>query len=137
MEREQLKRKWLKNETLEARFELIDYCDDWSYFSSPYYHFVNKNYEGSETTTVTSTPSKILKFLRELVSFNSEYLKFVKEFELRYWVGNEFRGRGGDVSKLVIDKEFANRIKIRGCFRWIDRAWGDYYGVLEYDLSQL
>lgn len=127
----------MKREELKKFFELVEYNDDWSYFSKPHYRYLNKNYRGGETITITTGPSKILNFIEELIKINLEYLNMIKELELRYWVGNEFRGWGGDVSRLVVDKEFANKISLKGEFGWIDKGWGDYYSELEYDLSKL
>lgn len=117
-------------------FDLTEYNDNWKYFSKPYYHFENKQYQGGLTTVIESNPKKILDFIRQLKEKPS-YLKYVKSVTIRYSVGNEYRGWGGNVSEIELDKEFAEKIKIRGVFRWIDKGWGDYYGELSYDLSSL
>lgn len=137
MERDKIKQQQLKNEKLVEVFELVDYYDDWRYFSKPYYYYINKDYRGDETIIVVSSPKKILDFLKELSKINSYYLRYIKEFELRYWIGNKFRGWGGDASRIIVDKEFANKIKLKGYYEWIDRAWGDYTSELQYDLSKL
>ena len=118
-------------------FSLEEVDDDWSRFKNPKYHYINKKYKGGETITIRSSPKKILEFLEKLYEINPNLLDYVKEFDLRYWVGNEFRGWGCDVSELVIDKEFAEKIRLEGYYKWIDKAWGDYSADLKYDLETL
>ena len=120
-----------------SEFSLMEVNDNWNRFSNPRYYYINKKYKGKETIVIKSSPKKILEFLKNLYEFNSDLLKYVKEFDLRYWVGNEFRGWGGDVSYLSVDKEFAEKIELKGYFHWEDRAWGNYSAHLEYDLSKL
>jgi len=97
--------------------------------------YKNPNYKGGDTVTIYTSPFKIVDFINKLKE--KKCLDFVKEFELSYSVGNEHRGWGGSRSTLIIDKEFANKIKIRGHFKWIDKGYGDFSANLEYDLSNL
>lgn len=128
---------YLMIENLKNFFELVDCNDNWKRFSNPYYYFVNKNFIGSETIIIETSPRKILNFIKKLAEINPEYLNYVKKVVLRFWVGNEHRGSGGDISILEVDKEFAEKIKIQGYFEWIDKGWGDYTSELTYDLSSL
>jgi len=127
----------MEREILKKYFTLTDYNDNWKRFQKPYYYYTNRNYSGGETIEITTSAYKILKFIEELFNINPDLLNLIKEIRLNYWVGNEFRGSGSDESSLIIDKEFAQKIQLRGYFRWVDRAWGDYSSSLEYDLKKL
>lgn len=126
----------MEREKLNKYFVLVDYNDDWRYFSKPFYKYINERYSGGETITITTGPKKILNFIEELIKINPEYLNYIREIELRYWVGNEFRGSGGDASKIVVNREFAQKISLEGYFKWVDKGWGDYTADLKYDLSK-
>jgi hypothetical protein len=124
----------MTREELYKIFKCVEEKDtDWRWFSSPHYVFVNLNYEGGETVRVVSSAQKILKFLNEIKE--KGLLNKIKEVELNYWVGNRFRGSGSGASYIILDKEFAEKIKIKGVFRWTDKGWGDYWSELEYDFG--
>jgi len=109
--------------------------EDWREFSSPTFVYENPAYEGGETKMIKSSGFKIGKFL-ELLDFKG-LLNKVKRVELRFFVGNRFRGSGSKASYLYIDKEFAEKINLRGDYEMIDKAWGDYWAILEYDKEAL
>ncbi len=64
-------------------------------------------------------------------------LKLIKEVYIQYWVGNEFRGSGSDRGYIIGDKNFLSKLVKEAYFRWIDMAWGDWDGALEYDEEYL
>jgi len=100
------------------------------------YKHVNRNYKGGDIVIIKSSPSKIISFLEALYQINPEYLNYIKEVILRY-SASEHRGWGYNTSFLYVDQNFANKIKLQGHFRWIDRGWGDFSASLTYDLSNL
>ena len=95
---------------------------------------VNKNYRGGEVIVVKSCPTRILDFLRALAKKNASYIYYVKEVILRCAKAEEWVA---DASYLVIDKEFAEKIQLKGHFRWINKGWGEFSASLTYDLSNL
>jgi hypothetical protein len=109
--------------------------EDWREFSSPTYIYENPNYEGGETKIIKSCGFRISKFLELLDSKN--LLSKVKRVELRYSVGNRFRGAGSKASYLHIDKEFAEMINLKGDYEMIDKAWGDYWAELSCNKKAL
>jgi hypothetical protein len=115
-------------------FVLVEAKDtEWKRFSKPHYVYENPSYSGGETVKIESSARKIEKFLKDLQQ--KGLLNFVQKAELNYWVGNEFRGWGSDRSFVYVDKNFAEKIGIKGYFKWIDKGWGDYACNLEYDLN--
>jgi hypothetical protein len=120
----------------KEKFTLVESHDeDWREFSSPTFIYENPNYEGGEIVKIKSSGFKISKFL-ELLDFKG-LLNKVKRVELRYFVGNRFRGSGSRASYLYLDKDFAQVIAIKGDYEMIDKAWGDYWASLEYDKEAL
>jgi hypothetical protein len=120
----------------KEKLSLVESWDeDWREFSSPTFIYENPNYEGGEIQKVKSSGFKISKFLEILDSRN--LLKKVKRVELRYFVGNRFRGAGSKASYLYIDKDFAERISLNGDYEMIDPGWGDYWAELSYDKEAL
>ena len=118
---------------IDERFnEIIE-----SFFEGTEGNYINKEYIGGETSVIETNPFRIKKFIIELYELNPFYIKFIRQITLNYWKGNEFRGSGGDRSYIILNKEFAKKIKIKGFFKWIDRAWGDARADLQYDLSPL
>jgi len=109
--------------------------EDWREFSSPTFVYENPNYEGGETKMVKSSGFKIDKFLELLNS--KGLLNRVKRVELYFFVGNRFRGSGSRASYLYLDRDFAQAINIKGDYEMIDKAWGDYWAILEYDKEAL
>jgi hypothetical protein len=103
-------------------------------FEGGFGHYINKEYIGGPTTVIETNPFLIKKFIIELYEKNPIYIKYVKEIVLNYYKGNEYRGGGGDRSYIILDKSFAEKIKIRGYFKWIDKAWGDARAELKYEL---
>jgi hypothetical protein len=124
----------MTREEIYKLFKCVEEKDtDWRRFSSPRYVYENLNYQGGETVRVVSSAQKILNFLKLLKE--KGVLNMVKEVELNYWVGNEFRGSGSEASYLLINKDFAEKIKLKGSFKWIDKGWGDYWSELEYEFE--
>jgi hypothetical protein len=118
------------------KFTLIESSDeDWREFSRPSYVYENPSYEGGETKKIVSSGFKIIKFLDLLSSKN--LLNKVKRVELKFFVGNRFRGSGSKASYIYIDKELAEKISLSGEYEMIDPAWGDYWASLEYDKEAL
>jgi hypothetical protein len=99
--------------------------------------YINKEYIGGPETTIETNPFLIIKFMVELYEKNPFYIRYVKEIILNYYKGNKYRGGGGDRSYIILNKSFAEKIKISGYFKWIDPAWGDARAELKYDLSAL
>ena len=120
----------------KKKFNLIySHDEDWREFSSPTFVYENPNYEGGETKMVKSSGFKIDKFLELLNS--KGLLNRVKRVELYFFVGNRFRGSGSRASYLYLDRDFAQAINIKGDYEMIDKAWGDYWAILEYDKEAL
>jgi len=120
----------------EEKLTLVhSHDEDWREFSSPTYVYENPNYEGGETKIIQSSAYKIRKFLEILHSKN--LLGKVKKVELRFFVGNRFRGSGSKISNLHVDKDFAEKIALKGEYEMIDPGWGDYWASLEYDKEAL
>jgi len=119
------------------KFKLI--ACEWSFkkLSKNYKNWVNDEYEGGETTTIYAPSHRIEKLMDEIESVNPDLLKLIKEVYIYYWVGNEFRGSGPGEGFIKGGKEFLSRLIKKAYFRWIDKGWGDWEGVLEYDLEQL
>jgi hypothetical protein len=119
------------------KFKLI--ASQWSFkrLSENYKHWVNEEYSGGKTTVVYAPSHRIEKLMDEIENVNPELLNLIKEVYIRYWVGNEFRGSGPDRGCIRGDKEFLSRLIKEAYFEWIDKAWGDWGGVLKYDKELL
>lgn len=120
--------KWLEIQKKHFKWELDETYN--------IYKDVNKDYKGGDIIVIKSSPSKIISFIEELYQINPEYIQYIKEVILRY-SSSEYRGWGYNTSFLHIDKNFANKIKLQGYFKWIDRGWGEFRAGLSYDLSNL
>jgi hypothetical protein len=117
----------------KEKFKLIACEWSWRRLSKNYKHWVNEEYVGGETTTVYAPSHRIERLMDEIERVNPALLRFIQEVYIRYWVGNEFRGDGPDAGFIKGDKEFLSKLVKRAYFEWIDRAWGDWTGTLEYD----
>jgi len=116
----------------KKKLSLIESHDeDWREFSKPTFIYENPNYEGGETEKIKSSGFKISKFVQKLDELG--LLNKVQRVELKYFVGNRFRGAGSKASYLYLNKDFAQKINIRGDYEMIDQAWGDYWSELEWD----
>jgi hypothetical protein len=92
--------------------------------------YVNPNYKGQDTITITSNPYMIRKFIEKL---DNNYINYIKAFSFNFTY-SQYRGRIPCPSQLQLDKEFAEKIKIKGFFKWTDKAWGSAIADLSYEL---
>ena len=118
-------------------FKLVECKWDWERFSKPRKKWINENYSGGEITTIYAPSRKIEKFIDKIENVNPHLLKLIKEVYIQYCVGNEFRGSGSDRGYIIGDKNFLSKLVKEAYFRWIDMAWGDWDGALEYDEEYL
>jgi hypothetical protein len=115
------------------KFKLVDCEWSWRKLSSNYKHWVNEEYSGGETTTIYAPSHRIEKLMDEIQNVNPDLLNLIKEVYIRYWVGNEFRGSGPARGFIKGDKDFLSKLIKVAYFEWIDVAWGDWAGTLEYN----
>ncbi len=98
-----------------------------------YRYWENENYTGGEVEIVYAPSNKIEKLLDKIESLNPSLMKLIKEVYIIYHKGNEFRGGCPGRGEIIGDKEFLSRLIIEAEFKWIDKAWGYWWGTLRFD----
>jgi len=94
------------------------------------YEITNYLKQFDDLVTIESDSYNILRFLVDCLKNNIKLQDVVKKIILKY-----VRSKSSQ-SSVYIQKKFAEKIKLRGTFKWIDIAYHDYISELEYDLSQ-
>ena len=81
-------------------------------------------------TKIESSPKRLARFLMWLAKNHPEECEKICGIRFEFWIGNEFRGSGGDRSFIYLSEPFSHiRIK-ESFFDWIDVGWGDYVSSL-------
>jgi hypothetical protein len=92
----------------------------------------------SNTTVLNGHPGLIMIFICYLSDLNPQLGQFIKNYQSK-WAYSQYRGfiPLPEESYIEIDKDFAESIKLRSSWKWIDPAWGELQADLTFDIEKL
>ena len=137
----------MKLEKLAEELNELDFLTrtvdtDWRCFTKPRLYAVNfwrctEDFD-ADYVKITTSAYKLQKFVQLILQRRPKVLKsYFKEIFIQFYVGNEYRGAGSSPSWMVVRRWFADKAKLAGYYKWIDKGWGDYSAELTYDPQAL
>jgi hypothetical protein len=118
-----------------SKFRLVWVNEEWEHLAIQRYIYENPEYEGGDTVKITSSWNKIARFLELL--YNKDLLNKIQKVSLNLWLRTYSNNIESLPSSIYAQKEFAEKIKLKGRFWFVNQEVGIYRSTLEYDSSSL
>ena len=118
-----------------SKFRLVWVNEEWEHSAIQRYIYENPEYEGGNTVKITSSWNKIARFLELL--YDKDLLNKIQKVSLNLWLRTYSNDIESLPSSIYAQKEFAERIKLKGRFWFVSQEVGIYRSTLEYDSSSL